>query len=129
MFPIVSTMIDLIKFKSALYVSSVFKRTARTVFLTKRNKIFQMRKHSKHESWMDWGRKGRLLSMIHLTKCHTNNTLKSQCFFYFFFKLTRVTTRSLIVWPNAGLFQKQDQCTVDLRSSALSLATYLLDAA
>ena len=50
MFPLVSTMIVPIKFKSALFVSSVFKRTAQTVFLTKRNKIFQMRKHSKHES-------------------------------------------------------------------------------
>ena len=49
-FPLVPTIIVPIKFKSALYVSSVFKRTAGTVFLTKRNKKFQMRKHSKHES-------------------------------------------------------------------------------
>ena len=41
MFPLVSTMTVPIKFKSALYVSSVSKRTAGTVFLTKRNKNFK----------------------------------------------------------------------------------------
>ena len=55
------------------------------------------------------------------------NALKSQCFF-FLFNLPTVTARSHIVCPNADLSQKRDPYTVDLRSSKLFLAAYLLDA-
>ena len=130
MFPLVSTMTVPIKFKSALYVSSVSKRTAGTVFLTKRNKNFKWGSTANmSHRWTGKGREDYCPWFILRNVTLNINTLKSQCLFNFFFKLTRVTARSLIVWPNAGLFQKQDRCRVVLRSSTLSLATYLLDAA
>ena len=72
--------------------------------------------------------KRRLLFMIYFKKCHTEHKRFNEPVFFFLFNLPTVTARSHIVCPNADLFQKRDPYTVDLRSSKLFLAAYLLDA-
>ena len=74
-----------------------------------------------------WTGKGRVdyCSWLILQNVTLNiiNTLKRQ----FFLNLPTVIARSLIVWQNAGLFQKRDWCTKDFRSLKPFLAAYLRD--